>query len=584
MANSYSQYAVSGTTYAITFDYLKEAHITVYVDSDIQSTGWSIVGSNVVFAVTPTGTTVTARRTTPRTLATQLVDFADGAVLTESDLDTAQRQLLYVSQESFERDESDNILPDTSYLPYGTADNKWDATVSGSARAIKNVQDDSDTSSAVTRGYVNELALHGIVGNPKTFTGTLVESVTDYTLVGMGSQTYIEASMLVVSLGGVLQVPGADYTILGVDVDGDAQIHFATTPLEGDAGETYSVVNFGSARLGGVPDGSVTTIGLADDSVTAAKLADNVSSSPSRAVTANHIQDSAVTTTRIADDAVTAAKLATDSVTGDAIAADSLTFSEMKGTDFYSGDYFGTAPYVLKIDSGGDLTAAPLYGTEVPDLSVALASLPLSSLAAPTDNIQMGDGTTNYQVKNLQTPTADSDAATKSYVDGLVGGSMKVWSTGAVTAPTGLVEDSGVTVVNVALTSMPTDIAVVTGVSVLWVGDESGGWPEGIAGTGLSTLTGGNNDIGTATLSFRITDGSFADTEAPAYFTEWGSPSWFPKPSYFPLHGQFTTPPYPISAFGSGFNLHLNNSIGGGSASGIYLAGTFTIYLTYITA
>ena len=569
MANSYSQYAVSGTTYAITFDYLKEAHITVYVDSDIQSTGWSIVGSNVVFAVTPTGTTVTARRTTPRTLATQLVDFADGAVLTESDLDTAQRQLLYVSQESFEREESDNILPDTSYLPYGTADNKWDATVSGSARAIKNVQDDSDTSSAVTRGYVNELALHGIVGNPKTFTGTLVESVTNYTLVGMGSQTYIEASMLVVSLGGVLQVPGADYTILGVDVSGDAQIHFTTTPLAGDAGETYSVVNFGSARLGGVPDGSVTTIGLADDSVTAAKLADSVGSSPSRAVTADHIQDSAVTTTRIADDAVTAAKLATDSVTGDAIAADALTFSEMKGTDFYSGTFTGTAPYVLKIASTGDLTAAPLDGTEIPNLSVALASLPLSSLAAPTDNIQMGDGTTNYQVKNLQTPTADSDAATKSYVDGLVGG-MKTWSSGAIAFSNFSVPHDAYTTLT-TVTGLPSDIALVTGVFVAVDAWDTGSW-------GL----GNSQDNGVAYLRFEpVLTGTQTHTNFTDPCQDFAN---YTHPTLTEPPFQYITVSIPGSRMTSGFTLKMYSTIGNSGSDGLRLTGNLTIYLTYIQA
>jgi hypothetical protein len=377
MANSYSQYAISGTTYSVTFDYLKESHITVYVDEALQSSGWSVVGSNVVFDTEPTGTTVTIRRTTPKTLATQLVDFADGAVLTENDLDTAQRQLLYIAQEAFERDKDDNILPDVAYLPYGTTDGKWDAAVSGNAKPLKNLLDDLDSTSAATRGYVESLSLYGVVGNPKTFTGTLATGEATYTLTGMGSQTYIDASMLVVSMGGVLQVPGTDYSIAGTDDGGDAQIVFSPTPGSGDAGTTFSVVNFGSARLGGVAEGSVETEGLADDAVTAAKLADSPTSSASRAVSADHIQDSAVTTTRIADDAVTAAKLATDSVTGDAIAADSITFGELKATDFYTGSYAGSAPYVLRIASTGDLTAGPLDGTEIPNLSNAVASLPI---------------------------------------------------------------------------------------------------------------------------------------------------------------------------------------------------------------
>ena len=570
MANSYSQYALSGTTYSVTFNYLKEAHITVYVDAYLQSSGWSVVGSDVVFDTEPTGTTVTLRRTTPRTLATQLVDFADGAVLTESDLDAAQRQLLYIAQEAFERDKNDDILPESSYLSYGETDGKWDAAVSGSAKAIKNVLADTDGSSAVTRGYVDSLALYGVVGNPKTFTGTLAEGEATYTLTGLGSQTYINAAMLVVSMGGVLQVPGTDYSIAGTDDGGDAQIVFSPTPGSGDVGTTFSVVNFGSARLGGVSDGSVTTDGLADDSVTAAKLADSVGSSASRAVTADHIQDSAVTTSRIADDAVTAAKLATDSVTGDAVAADSIAFSELKGTDFYdAADYSGTAPYVLRVDSEGDLTAGPLDGTEIPNLSNAVASLPISDMGTATDHVQMGDGTDNYQIKNLLTPSADSDAATKQYVDGLVGGT-KAWSSGATTFSDFEVEhDSTGTLLSGA--SLPSDIALVTGVYAVFNGG------DGTPFVTVSNLATSSADVGQALLRFSVADfyinfGVLASYDG-ATFTELSDSRWH------------ITQGIPSSKMSSGFSILLNNTIGDGSTDdALHLNGTMTIYLTYITS
>jgi len=570
MANSYSQYAISGTTYSVTFNYLKETHITVYIDAALQSSGWSVVGSDVVFDTEPTGTTVTLRRTTPRTLATQLVDFADGAVLTESDLDAAQRQLLYIAQEAFERDKDDEILPDASYLSYGDTDGKWDAAVSGSAKVIKNVLADTDGSSAVTRSYVDSLALYGVVGNPKTFTGTLADGEATYTLTGLGSQTYINAAMLVVSMGGALQVPGTDYSIAGTDDGGDAQIVFSPTPGPGDVGITFSVVNFGSARLGGVSDGSVTTDGLADDSVTAAKLADNAFSSVSRAVTANHIQDSAVTTSRIADDAVTAAKLATDSVTGDAVAADSITFSELKGTDFYSGVYSGTAPYVLRVASTGDLTVGPLLGTEIPNLSNAVASLPISDMGTATDHVQMGDGTDNYQIKNLLTPSASTDAVTKQYVDNLAGGT-KTWSSGAIAFSNFQIPKDTTTTLT-TVTGLPSDIALVTGVFVVADGDPFTG------SAGLS----GSNDHGHAYLKFY-----------PNITGNQSSASFFPESSYFATFSiptlsqppwQYLTTSIPGSQMASGFRLSMYSSIGYSGADGLRLTGSLTIYLTYITS
>lgn len=562
MANSYSQYALSGTTYSVTFNYLKEAHITVYVDAYLQSSGWSVVGSNVVFDTEPTGTTVTLRRTTPRTLATQLVDFADGAVLTESDLDAAQRQLLYIAQEAFERDKNDDILPESSYLSYGETDGKWDAAVSGSAKAIKNVLADTDGSSAVTRGYVDSLALYGVVGNPKTFTGTLAEGEATYTLTGLGSQTYINAAMLVVSMGGVLQVPGTDYSIAGTDDGGDAQIVFSPTPGSGDVGTTFSVVNFGSARLGGVSDGSVTTDGLADDSVTAAKLADSAFSSPSRAVTANHIQDSAVTTSRIADDAVTAAKLATDSVTGDAVAADSIAFSELKATDFYSGVYSGTAPYVLRVDSEGDLTAGPLDGTEIPNLSNAVASLPISDMGTATNHVQMGDGTDNYQIKNLLTPSADSDAATKSYVDGLVGG-MKTWSSGAITI-TDLYCPYDSTTLAATVTGLPSDIGILTGVHGQVTGVTATSYFGSVSSSDNGTLV--LNVLGGESTLARYTHG------ATTAFLVYSAPSFTPA--------QLNV----LGMAGGSFTVSIINTIGTGYTEHVTVSASVEITITYIQA
>lgn len=47
------------------------------------------------------------------------------------------------------------------------------------------------------------------------------------------------------------------------------------------------------------------------------------------------------------------------------------------------------------------------------------ANIPLSGFANPTDDVSFGDGTSNFKLTNLKTPTAPTDATTKGYVDAL---------------------------------------------------------------------------------------------------------------------------------------------------------------------
>jgi len=55
----------------------------------------------------------------------------------------------------------------------------------------------------------------------------------------------------------------------------------------------------------------------------------------------------------------------------------------------------------------------------VKDAKLDKANIPLSGFGYPTANVNMGDGTTNYRISNLLTPSAPQDAATRGYVDNL---------------------------------------------------------------------------------------------------------------------------------------------------------------------
>lgn len=85
---------------------LDRAHVQVYLNQSLYSSGWSIVtvgGQDYVrFTDAPSYGTgnVMLKRVTPSTEDTRVVDFTGGSLLTSADLDKSQLNCLYVSQES----------------------------------------------------------------------------------------------------------------------------------------------------------------------------------------------------------------------------------------------------------------------------------------------------------------------------------------------------------------------------------------------------------------------------------------------------------------------------------------------------
>lgn len=65
----------------------------------------------------------------------------------------------------------------------------------------------------------------------------------------------------------------------------------------------------------------------------------------------------------------------------------------------------------------GKLTIQPLAIT---DEKLDKTKIPLSGFGIPLDNVSMGDEATSFKIINLANPSANSDAATKGYVDALV--------------------------------------------------------------------------------------------------------------------------------------------------------------------
>lgn len=128
MALTYTDYTGNGTatTFAITFDRIKDAHVKVYVANNLITSGYSIVANNVVFAVAPSsGSSIRIKRQTDDSV--RLIDFVDGSRLNEDDLDTDSKQAFYLVQEAKEQNELTVLgdIPDgsvsTSKLASGAA-------------------------------------------------------------------------------------------------------------------------------------------------------------------------------------------------------------------------------------------------------------------------------------------------------------------------------------------------------------------------------------------------------------------------------------------------------------------------------
>jgi hypothetical protein len=267
MPTTYVDYTATAaqTDFAFTFPYLEDEHVVVEIDGvqKTLTTDYTIVTSPSTKIVLTSGATAgqvvrVRRKSQP---GTDLVDFENGSVLTESELDRAYLHNRYLNEEIGE-------LNDAS-LQKEAGGTDWDA---GGSK-IKNVGAPTLTADATTKQYVDDKVnqLSSGASSPPTkwvFTGTAgantTYSVTDAEVNGDTAYD--------VSVDGSVLEPTTDYT-----VDPDTDTLTIVSTLSG--GEDIVVIErgFGVAITGTIgadqlQSNAVTTAKLADHSVTAVKI------------------------------------------------------------------------------------------------------------------------------------------------------------------------------------------------------------------------------------------------------------------------------------------------------------------------
>jgi hypothetical protein len=275
------------TDFTFTFPYLEDEHIKVEIDG-INTTDFTVVVTPTAKVVLDTGLSAAAnvrvrRRSAPNE---NLVDFVNGSVLTEAELDLSYRHNRYLAEEIAE-------LNDQS-LQFENGGTEWDAKT----KRIKNVGTAVDSTDAVTKAYLDNKVAQVSTGAAQppikwVFSATPGTNNT-YTVTGaevLGDTAYE------VSIDGLIKEPTVEYTV-------DPSTDTLTIIPNMTGSEDIVVIQRG---FGVAIAGTVGTNSLVDGSVTNAKLA-------SGSVTNAKLANGAVTTTKLADGNVTAAKISnTDS-------------------------------------------------------------------------------------------------------------------------------------------------------------------------------------------------------------------------------------------------------------------------------
>lgn len=307
---TYISASAATLTYAFSFDYIDSSYVKVYFDDVLQSGVTVTTGLVTLTTGADPGVEVLIQRETP---TTPLVDFVDGAVLTENDLDLLAKQALHVSIEA--KDDSVNGLQlnaagdaydanskkienlaaptaandaarksetdaldtrvtaaessittlegsDVGHAMVTNASNRWDAE----SRLIKNVADGVDAQDAVSKNQLDTLAVSR--GNASTdFTAQskrILNLATPINDTDAATKKYVDDNA---GGGGSSTLQDAYDNSTSPEILTDAT-NGALSVKRGSAADTDNVVevlnNAGTVTAAIAGDGTITTSSTVD--------------------------------------------------------------------------------------------------------------------------------------------------------------------------------------------------------------------------------------------------------------------------------------------------------------------------------
>jgi hypothetical protein len=208
-----------------------------------------------------------------------------------------------------------------------------------------------------------------------------------------------------------------------------------------DSAVTEAKIGSSAVTAGKIATNAVTTTKILDSNVTTAKIADS-------AITSAKIADGTIVAGDIADGAITSAKILDGTIVAGDLADGAVTSAKILDGTIVDGDVSATAAIAkTKLNLGGTITSADLVdgtivasdiadgtitaakmvsdpyaranhtGTQtastVSDFNTAVRTNRLDQMAAPTGSVSLN----SQKVTSLATPTDNTDAATKAYVD-----------------------------------------------------------------------------------------------------------------------------------------------------------------------
>jgi hypothetical protein len=171
-----------------------------------------------------------------------------------------------------------------------------------------------------------------------------------------------------------------------------------------------------------LPTSTVTSTIIADSAVTSAKIADGTivaGDIADGAITSAKILDGTIVAEDLADGAVTSAKILNGTIANDDISASAgITYGKLSLTGgIVNTDIANGAAISLGKLASDPLARANHTGTQtastISDFDTQVRTSRLDQMAAPTSAVSAN----SQKITSLATPTADTDASTKLYVD-----------------------------------------------------------------------------------------------------------------------------------------------------------------------